>query len=205
MLSPDIVYSAGIIDSCYELHSLTGRVVALFNGRVGPQPGEPPFAADALLGVSRSARDMVDFFFNHMNATWRENTTTDTKQIKGADPGHLVFQSERRRLIFFPTPNPFLGRFKPADLIAFSGRQGFTAWDHAWTDTLRATDRLLVQTDLDAGLGLEAGVWRHTSPVEFKLPKAFHRLSEQYGQSEQDALRDFKFGSAPCYCFTSTR
>ena len=202
---PDVVYTAGLIDTCYELHSLTGRVIGLFNGRVGRSPGEPEFTPQTLLDVSKSGRSMVDFFFEHMHATWRENVATDPKQVKGTDRGHVVFQSDRRRMIFFPTPNPFLGKFAPADLIPFSGRQGFTAWDHAWTDSLVAKDRLLVQTDLDAGFGLEAGSWRKDGSQEFKLPRAFHRLSEQQGLSAQEALRDYKFGHMPCYCFTSTR
>ena len=202
---PDVVYAAGLIDTCYELHCLTGRVIGLFNGRVGRSPDEPAFTPETLLNVSKSPRDMVDFFFDHMHATWRENVTTNPKEIKGTDRGHVVFQSDRRRVIFFPTPNPFLGKFTPADLIPFSGRQGFSAWDHAWTDILIAKDRLLVQTDLDAGFGLEAGSWRKDGSKDFKLPRAFHRLSEQQGLSAQEALRDYKFGDVHCYCFTSTR
>lgn len=201
--SPDHIYAPGVIDTCFEMHRLTGKVIALFNGRVAPTSGEPDFPTEILLSASKSARGMVDFFFNNMNALWRNNSTSDPSRISGIEPGMLAFQSDDRRIVFYSNPNPFLGKFKPTDLLAFAGVYGFSSWDHGWRDALVGADRLLIQSDLNCGISIEVGTGR--VPKGDGTPKAFLRLYDPSEQPEHEARREAKFAGSRSFCFTAAR
>lgn len=141
---PDLVYSPTALSCSLTLHKLTDRNVAIFNG--GVMPGEI---------TSLSADATVDYFFDHMNASWAEHATDDATKVPGFLIGHLVFTKPGQRTVFCASPNPFLGRFNATDVLTLSGISAIRTWDHAWLDNLSNQGRLIVEPDLHRAMSLE--------------------------------------------------
>ncbi len=204
-LSPDIVYGDGVVDSCYQLHKLTGRNVVVFNGRVAPAHGMLELATAALLQAARTSSDLAEYFFQNMNFKWRLHATQDPSRIPGPTAGNLIYQSSAMRLIFCSTPNPVLGKFNTADVSVLSDSDCMHSWDHYWVDFLAANNRLMVQTNLNNGMSIEP------EPA-FKDEKHFlesqldgvARAGTLLGIQEQELRRHRKFNGPHNFCFTST-
>ncbi len=200
---PDLVYSAATVNTCYHLHRLTGKNVAIFNGRVAPK-NDSDFTLEELLNISASPHDMVRFFFENMNKVWAQHYTSDFNRITGQMAGHLIYQLGPAPLIFCSHPNPILGKFKPIDIPHFTNKSAFAAWDHGWKDFLLLSNRLVVQTGLDLGMSVEPesaasgdhGFWNHS----------FDWAMQAFGAASEQAMRrEYKFGSQSFLFTTSYR
>ena len=151
---PDLVYSNGAIEACWQLHRMTGKVVSIFNGRVLPKTDEPPFSPAMMSQLTRP-QGVRDYFFSNMIASWRGWTTTDPDVIPDhASRGHLIFRRDGYSFIF-SRPNPVIGRFTRRDLMFFAGGGNIRSWDHDWQDGLLREGRLQVQPNLDLGMSIE--------------------------------------------------
>jgi hypothetical protein len=183
---PDIVYSNGSIETCWQLHRMTGKVVSIFNGRVLPKDGEPPFSPEMMTQWTRP-HGVRDFFFSHMNGTWHKSMTTDPDVVPDhARRGHLIFRRDRFSFVF-SRPNPVIGRFTERDLMLFASGGNIKSWDHEWQDRLMAEGRLQVQTNLDLGMSIELddGFYR---PDETIRP-----LLDMFGSKDLALRRENKF------------
>lgn len=198
---PDLVYTPHAIETAHNLHKLTGKVVAIFNGRVKPTNGVN-FTTETLLRAGSSEKSCVDFFFRHMNPWWQANTTTSLDRIAGTDAGHLAVNAEASRMIFCAAPNPFLGTFLPSDLPVFSHVNGMSCWDQSWRKQLIYTNRLLVQTNLDAGMSIEPEdhdqIKKNGAP-----PKEVERSIQMVGDSPI-LRRQLKFDGDTTSLFTTS-
>jgi hypothetical protein len=199
---PDLVYSVNALETCWALHKVTGKVVAIFNGRVNAvDRGGAPFATEDYLNASL---EMSDFFFSHMGKSWREHCVATLGEVKGSSVGQLAVDTPVLRSVFTTAPNPFVGRFEPEDLYGFPRPQGFGHWDHAWKDTLERRHRLIVQTNLDAAMSIEPATDKDDRKFEFK-----HLLSKwQEAGLQEDGNpaigRKLKFRAPGIHCFTTS-
>lgn len=155
MAVPDLIYSDDTIKICWPLHRLSGKVVAIFNGRVCPKLGRDVFTSEELPKPGNGAHSMRDFFFQWMNDDWRRLTTTNPDVIPGNDIGRIIFQDSIGTHIFFRNPNPTLGKFTTDDLFFFSLGHTIGSWDRTWLSTLMKTNRVIVQTNIDACMSIE--------------------------------------------------
>jgi hypothetical protein len=183
---PDLVYQRGTLASCHALHQLTGKTVAIFNGRVGED------LSDADLRGAAAAGGLADLFFAHMSPQWRRNTTTTTAAA-GELPGHLAVDTPDLRGVFCAVPNPFLGRFAEEDCYRLTA--SFRAWDHDWRAALQNTGRLIAHTDLDAAMSVEPSAEK---PMYGFLP----HIAAQLETVPEAARRTYKF-SEPAQLFTT--
>lgn len=182
---PDLVYAAGTIERAYTLYKLTGKVVSLFNGRV-----KQGFPDTSYLAAAETPAVLLNFFYAYRDRMWQAHTTTDLNQIAGHVPGHMIHCRGPKLLIFGSTPNPFMGRFVPADKLTLNA--GMVAWDHQWADSLWLNNRMIVQTDLNSGFSIEPSpkIFRESQLVPLDLPA--------------DELQSYKFGAVRTVCFTGS-
>ena len=148
---PDLVYSAGALGTSYDLHRLTGKVAAIFNGRIVLDTKAGHAQADLLAGC----RNLKSFFLENMDPLWRSWITEDPGNLPGDIFGHQIFRSGDTVHIFCTKTNPFVGRFTEEDLAFFSTYYYFGAWDHLWPETLLSHQRLFTQTNLDMAMSVE--------------------------------------------------
>ena len=198
---PDLIYSDNVISTCWPLHRLTGKVVAIFNGRISPSDGAPPLTADQISQVTARPHGIRELFFSNMASYWRDWTTTDPDLIpEHAATGHLVFETAAHTSVFCGNPNPTIGKFTQRDLIYFSTGVGIGAWDHAWLDSLFQEGRLLLQTNLDLCMSIEIDD-RSSAAV-----MGLRTLTEKFGVADLDVRRAHKFsGPFAHVAFTSCR
>jgi hypothetical protein len=197
---PDLVYAANALETCWALHKITGKVVAIFNGRVNAEERGTAFTTEDYL---RATAGMPNFFFGHMTKAWREHYVTTLGDVKGSNPGELVVDSPALRAVFATAVNPFVGRFEPEDRYAFPRPQGFGHWDHSWKDTLERTHRLVVQTDLDAAMSIEPATQKDIGKFERQrsLSEILEDTLRQHGSPE--IARRLKFGAPGMHYFTT--
>jgi hypothetical protein len=175
---------------------LTGKVVATFNGRVAPSDGRESFESGELLEVAQRPWGIHDFFFAHMAHVWRRTVTRDYTQLNGNTPGHLIYDGDQLRCLFCNTPNPTLGKFAVDDLRLLNNpARGMRVWDHEWVDHLSAQRRLIVQTNLELGMSIEADKAVAGLPGRTAAPA----INAGERQREMFATRLSE------YCFTTTR
>lgn len=178
---PDLIYAPDTLGNALTLHNITGKVVALFNGRVQLPEGcdhtQPP----------------LSLFKQHMNAHWRENITGDEHATPGTMNGHQIYTNHIFR-IWGSAPNPFLGRFQHEDVLLLAGQRGMRKWDHAWVQHLDTSNRLLVQTALRDGMSIE--------PEFGELPGLDpHEANDFAACPSREIARAAKF-SGRTWCFT---
>lgn len=197
---PDLVYSSTALETCWALHKVTGKVVAMFNGRLKAlQSDDTPFTDEAYL---RSADDMPRFFFKNMIDAWHAYRVTTLDALNGAQPGRLVVDAPSARLVFETAVNPFVGRFEPEDMFAFQPPDNFGAWDHAWKDTLERQNRLVVLTNLDLGMSIEPVADGGIGKTVFEgIRTAF--VKRAMPPLNADVARKVKFGAPGMHCFTA--
>ncbi|MDG2286362.1 MAG: hypothetical protein P8N43_12675 [Alphaproteobacteria bacterium] len=147
----DVMYSDGIIENSYQLHRTTGKVVATFNGRVDP--------GDDLDGFHRLLRDEENgyrkAFLKYRNALWKSWTVTSSEDFPDAGFGHVIVEEGEFVHLFCSNPNPFLGKFTTEDLVFFTESERYLDWDNRWRLYLASKNRLLVLSNLDAGMSIE--------------------------------------------------
>ncbi len=192
---PDTVYGDGMVKTCYELHRLTGKVVAPFNGRVAPRNAHESFSTDELLNAAYERWGAHDFFFAHMNRLWRKALTTDAARIEGYTPGHLIYDANGMRFVFCCNPSPSLGKFTADDVAVIKApMRGMRTWDSAWLNHLIAQQRFIVQTNLELGLSIE-------------IEDASDQLApdELDGMDDEQRRRQMFSSRLSEFCFTTTR
>ena len=203
-LVPDLVYSPGVLSTCYKLHALTGRVVATFNARCAPKEDEPALSDDEMMEAGTSTREMLRFFLKHRTYYWHDNETSDIRAIPGNLKGYLLYTDPGRVIIFTNNPNPMLGKFQRSDITAFANKASLNNWDNDWKDQLVVQNRLLVQSNLDAGMSIE------DAPRERRLSDTFSvkTIREQYDRAirntagdDREMRREGKFSGVPGWCF----
>jgi hypothetical protein len=148
--APDGIYSDGIIESNWELHRLTGKVVSNFVARVEDAPGGSDFYREMIQRPS----GVKDYFFGHPEERWFDHVTNDPDQLPGETVGFQILNG-RRAVHIFSNPSPFMGKFQPEDLFKFLEVGTYGAWDHEWLTFLVEKGRALVQTNLDLGMVIE--------------------------------------------------
>lgn len=178
---PDLIYAANTLENCYKLHKITGKVVAIFDGRVRPD-------VDPKECLGASSGNLTQFFLKHCDDMWRAHTTSDLDAPPGPKPGHMIFKDAGQCWVFVPRVTPFVGEFMPIDSLILKDSIG--SWDHGWADFLELNNRMLVQTSLLEGFAIEPS------------PKNFIALDIDLRSSDENVLRQFKFQSSRVYCFT---
>jgi hypothetical protein len=150
-ISPDLIYSSDILEIFWDLHQLTGKIVANFNGRVSPLPVGTDVQASILAhpdGVKRH-------FLEHMDPLWLAWNASGPDYNSGENKGHQIIKGKRSFHVFTSAPNPLMGRIQERDLFFFAERGTFGIWDHQWVERLREQHRLLIQTNLDLCMTIE--------------------------------------------------
>jgi hypothetical protein len=148
---------------------------------------------------------MVDFFFEHKNEYWQAHMTSDLNHVAGTISGHLIYKGADRRMIFCSNPNPFMGRFQPRDLLTFANKAGFNNWDNNWVSALEKHGRLLVQTNLDAGMSIEPEPANARDNINTRNQSDWFERAVSLANTDEAALRrDFKFNETHCFCFTTS-
>lgn len=181
---PDLVYSKETLATAWHLHRLTGKTIATFNGRVHGDMLDEDLVAHA-------RTDLAVLFFAYMNPVWAAQRTDDPDKIRGEQPGHLIADGPGYRAVFCPAPNPFLGKFTPADAALLWA--DFKHWDHEWRETLARENRLLVIQNLDVAMTVEP---------ETK-PKRGYACPDPASPEENAAARAKKFAE-PTYLFQAS-
>jgi hypothetical protein len=150
-LVPDCIYSEDILEISWDLHQLTGKTVANFNGRVFPLPED----ADIQKSILSHPNGVKRHFLDHMDPLWIDWSVTNPNDIAGENKGHQIIKRERSFHVFTSAPNPFMGRIQEQDLFFFAESGTFGVWDHQWVERLREQHRLLIQTNLDLCMTIE--------------------------------------------------
>lgn len=187
---PDLIYAADTLSTCERLHRLTGKTVAIFNGRTRA----PADADDPLQG------SIAGYFRRNMSDQWLAHRPRADEPC-GHIPGQLIYDREPHAFVFCSTPNPVLGRFEPADVLSLG--RGMAAWDHEWREALERQNRLLVCPDLNAAMSIEPVEGRDPKPPARELAR-FEGLA---ARAEADAAtrRRAKFTAVPTYLFTMAK
>jgi hypothetical protein len=151
LIPPDTIFSEELLEICWDLHQVTGKIVAVFNGRVSPLP-ETTNVNNSILarpdGVKR-------YFLENMDTCWLEWSSSGPDHMAGESRGHQFIKGERSFHVFTSAPNPLMGRFHGEDLFFFAEQGVYGIWDHKWLERLREQQRLLIQTNLDLCMTIE--------------------------------------------------
>jgi hypothetical protein len=147
----DVLYSNGIVENCYRLHRATSKVVAAFNGRV--DPGDELNAFHQIRGSGDNGFKKA--FLRYRSPLWRSWTVASSEELPDANFGHIILEDGDFIHLFCANPNPFLGKFTTEDLVFFTDSDRFVDWDSRWRVTLANNHRLVVLTNLDAGMSME--------------------------------------------------
>lgn len=147
----DVLYSDGIVANSYRLHRATAKVVATFNGRVDP--------GDELANFQRILRSGDDgfkkAFLGYRSPLWKSWTVDSSEDFPDANFGHVILEDGEFVHIFCPNINPFVGKFTTEDLVFFTDSDRYVDWDSRWRIHLANNNRLVVLTNLDAGMSIE--------------------------------------------------
>jgi hypothetical protein len=210
MVSPDVMYADGTVQSNWELHRLTGKVVANFNGRMAPIDG----GSEYYLEMMKRQFGVKEMFFAHSEERWLDLITSEPDYLPGAEQGQQVFKGPRVVHIF-GNANPLMGKFQPEDYIFFLKTGLFNSWDHEWLDFLERKQRILVQTNLDVGMSVEPwdGGTREFAHEMAKTRNALRSITERQEHfvgkdpGNIDVLeeeRKFRFGGQLSnFCFST--
>jgi hypothetical protein len=176
----DVLYSNGIIENCYRLHRVSTKVVATFNGRVAP--------GDDLEGFHRLRQASDDgykkAFLQYRSPLWQSWTLASSEDFPDANFGHVILEDGDFVHLFCANPNPFLGKFTTEDLVFFTDSDRFVDWDSRWRIHLASRNRLVVLTNLDAGMSMEI------DPPDTDAKMANHsRVLGQRNQRRDETLR----------------
>lgn len=199
----DLLYADGSVKNAYALHRLTGKTVAMFNGRVGRATG--PIEDAELLSLLKKPHALQEFFFANLNSDWQACRTSDVDTIPGTTQGNLIYEGEGQRYVFCDGPNPVLGMFTHDDLLSFARGRGLQSWDLEWGAQLNAAQRLVILTDLNQGMSIEP---ENDPPFATSgEPSALLRDSlPALGTMSLDTIRRYKFsGRYANFCFTALR
>jgi hypothetical protein len=206
--SPDNLYSDGIIESNWELHRLTGKIVGNFPGRVEDAPGGNDYYRELI----KCPSGVKDYFFSHPEERWFDHVTNDPDQLPGETVGHQVLNG-RRAVHIFAHPCPFMGKFAPEDLFKFLEVGVFAAWDHEWLTFLTEKRRMLVQTNLDLGMSIEPwsdGQGQDPAAKTRRVERDIRERREHFLGKDADAfdvigeVRKQRFGnSLSHFCFST--
>jgi hypothetical protein len=153
-ISPDFMYSDGFVEVNWELHRLTRKVIANFSMRLTSVPGGTEYFREMLnrpFGVK-------ELCFRFPEERWRDQMTDDPDYLPGETTGHQTFTGKHNMHVFSANPNPTMGKFTESDLFFFLEAGTFNDWDHEWLTRLTDEKRLLVQTNMDLGMSVEARV-----------------------------------------------
>jgi hypothetical protein len=206
----DLIYSDGAVKSAWALYQLTGKVVAIYNGRVEMHPDGIPYYVDRLADVN----GIRDIFINEMSAPVRTLVTDDPTRAFGSQLGNEVYLDSGRLMVFASRPNPFLGRFASVDLVHLTEAGRFGAWDHTWGPYLFDNNRLFVQTNLDLGMSIEPDTPEKAATDFEKITERermhqrrrdwFWQMVDDEDENKEEILRHYQL-SAPMnvFCFSS--
>jgi hypothetical protein len=147
----DVFYSNGIIENCYLLHRATAKVVGTFNGRV--EPGEDLEDFHRLRQSGDSGYRKA--FLKYRTSLWRTWTINSSEAFPDANFGHVILEDGEFVHLFCPNLNPFMGRFTTDDLVFFTDSTQYVDWDSHWRIYLADHNRLVILTNLDAGMSIE--------------------------------------------------
>lgn len=148
---PDCIFSDDTIYNQLCLHQISGKIVAIFNGRT-----QEVSQGDAVyLDVIQSKNGVKNFFFNNYSQEWAAWRSGHPDQVAGARAGHAIYQEKDRAFIFCNKPNPSVGLFTHEDLAHFVIQGTYSSFDNNWLQLLIKHNRLLVQTNLDMGMSIE--------------------------------------------------
>lgn len=176
----DVLYSNGIVENCYRLHRATSKVAAAFNGRVAPGADLEAFHA-----LRQSGDDgYKKAFLKYRSALWRSWTVASSEDFPDANFGHVILEDGDFVHLFCANPNPFLGKFTTEDLVFFTDSDRYVDWDSRWRIHLAHRNRLVVLTNLDAGMSMEI------DPPDSDAKMANHtRVLGQRSQRRGETLR----------------
>lgn len=150
-IAPDTVYSPDVLRYALAQHEVTGRVVAIFNGRVNIRFTETDRVRDYLSRDGGVLQAYLENWDDAMNLMVPKDN--DPKDIKIID--HAIIKNGNFVSIFTANPNPTLGKFEMQDLVLFERSFSLMDWDHFWKERLLDQNRLYVQTNLDLGMSIE--------------------------------------------------
>lgn len=150
-LVSDAILSNGTAENCYMLHRASGKTVSIFNGRIEADKEQLSFLDD----VREQKSELKWEFLKRRDSLWRAWTVQETETIPEAPEGHLILEGKNFIHIFCRNPNPILGKFTIQDVSFFTDFGYFSDWDGTWRDRLAEQGRLIVQTNLDAGMSVE--------------------------------------------------
>jgi hypothetical protein len=153
-ISPDLLYSDGYVEANWELHRLTRKIVANLNVRLTSVTGGTEYFKEML----KRPFGVKELCFQFPEERWRDQMTSDPDYLPGETTGHQTFTSERNMHVFSANPNPTMGKFTESDLFFFLEAGTFNVWDHEWLTRLTDEHRLLVQTNMDLSMSVEARV-----------------------------------------------
>lgn len=201
---PDLVYSDGLVKTCWALHRLSGKIVSVFNGRVCPPDGIEAFSHEQILAAAARPNGLSEFFFNNLNFEWRRYVTINPDIVTDPVAGKQILFSDTGTYIFLDSPNPTLGKFTTDDLVYIcESRVGMSVWDRPWQDYLLKNDRVLVQPDMDLCMSIEPEEtfwdpnWARSlerNPEGAKDPVAARAtITAKLGLDKSDAARKVKF------------
>jgi hypothetical protein len=133
----DVFYSDGIIENCYLLH----------------EPGDDLAGFHRLRQSGKSGYRKA--FLKYRTRLWRTWTIASSEEFPDANFGHVLLEDGEFIHLFCPNLNPFLGKFTMDDLVFFTDSTQYVDWDSHWRIYLASRNRLVILTNLDAGMSIE--------------------------------------------------
>jgi hypothetical protein len=191
---PDLIYADGTVKSCDQLHRLTGKVVATFNGRVKLQHDYKSLTVQEILQIQQRDGGLARFFFENLSQEWKNHLTHSLDHVCGDAAGHLIYDDGSRCYLFCSSPNPLVGKFVANDIFAFFQNPRFVAWDHEWCSSLLNGGRLVVQTDLDRAMSIEIDDEDQLRKNKSRVGKgSLTQIAGKFEILDMNSLRNFKF------------
>ena len=149
---------------------------------------------------------------------WKSWTVASSEEFPDANFGHVILEDGDFVHMFCPNLNPFIGKFTTEDLVFYTDSDRYVDWDSRWRTYLANHNRLVVLTNLDAGMSLEidppetdAKMMNHTRVLRQKSQRREEtiRLLNEWGMDVgafKAAQREMHYDNAfNMFCFTTRR
>ena len=149
-IAADQIFLDGTIGTNWDLHKVTGKIVATLNFRI-------KYKGQAFKIKDFSKRNLKKILFKNFAFPLYysvEEFESDVSKCLMVDYGFAIVSGEHI-LIFSETPNPMIGKIQLEDLLFFAKQERYNAWDSTWIQYLYTTNRLFVQTNGDIALTIE--------------------------------------------------
>lgn len=205
----DCVFADETMYNHWCLHRMSGKVVAIFNGRTREVSADNAVYLD----IIRTKSGVKNFFMRNYSREWDAWRSDHPSHVAGARVGHAIFQEPDRAHIFCNMPSVSVGRFNENDLQHFVLEGTVASLDNDWLQLLVRQNRLLVQTNLDMGMSIEPDpvtVDNERGEKQAKLHKATRGWvtqsfeSAKVGTLPDDSLRRRKFDDLlNMFCFST--